>query len=642
MHLKLTHLSRCLMICCLLCLGAMPATAQKIPLEAWIHDPVITSVGISPDGKHVAALTLANTKDAPDITLWDTSNLGDPPIRFRPKSAKARLVAWLNNDTLFVIARQKFDIRSGGKPTRWFRDLAYLVQLKDRKFRGLLRKRDDIVDVTLEDVLRKDPEHILVKVRTDEFANELFKVNLKRRTALRVFRGATGDEVHTDSRGEVRLKESIEGSGAKVHIRYTYKHPDTGDWERHHSIYAIKREGLSHTAFGLDDSTVYMLDNRGRDKAMLRTYDLRTKKLSAPLYAFEDREVVNVLTSPLLEDYGKVIGYVTAGAKLERVYTAPRWRAIIKKISQALPGDLEHQIVSAADDLGTLVVDSSGPRQPGLYHLLHRGQLLLLGAEQPGLAEEQLADVEFVTYKARDGLEIPAYLTLPSSGWKPYPAVVMPHGGPWARDYDGFDLWAQFLANRGYAVLQPQYRGTMGFGQKLWRAGDNEWGQKMQDDKDDGARWLVEQGIAAADRIAIYGYSYGGYAAMAATVRPNSPFQCAISGAGLSELDSFDKITFTNILQRHYQNPTISGLSPHYVVEQANIPIFVFHGDRDQRVPVIQSRKFVSALKAANKKVKYLEVPDLWHSLPWWPQHHQAVLSSLEDYLAKDCGPNGL
>ena len=250
--------------------------------------------------------------------------------------------------------------------------------------------------------------------------------------------------------------------------------------------------------------------------------------------------------------------------------------------------------------------------------------------------------MEFVSYEARDGLEIPAFLTLPAEGEAPFPAVVVPHGGPWARDFLGWDQWAQFLANRGYAVLQPQYRGSDGWGQTLWRAGDKEWGRKMQDDKDDGARWLAAQGIADAGRIAIFGYSYGGFAAMAASVRPDSPFQCAIAGAGLSELRSFDKVTYENPFQRQFQNPTIAGMSPLDHVRDATIPIYVFHGERDQRVPINQSEKFVRALKRAGKDVKYTEIVDLWHSLPWWPQHHFAVLSSIEDYLANDCGPNGL
>ena len=253
-----------------------------------------------------------------------------------------------------------------------------------------------------------------------------------------------------------------------------------------------------------------------------------------------------------------------------------------------------------------------------------------------------MADVQFVTYEARDGLTVPAYLTLPTRGEAPHPAVVMPHGGPWSRDVPRFDYWVQFLANRGYAVLQPQFRGSQGWGQELWRAGDKEWGQRMQDDNDDGALWMVEQGIAARDRLAIYGYSYGGYAAMAAVVRPDTPFQCAIAGAS-SDIRNFDRKTFEGgNFGRKYQNVSVGGLNIIDHIDDAKIPVHIFHGERDQNVPVWTSERYYGALKRAGKPVKYTEIVDMWHSLPWWPQHHLAVLEILEEFLANDCGPGGL
>ena len=398
---------------------------------------------------------------------------------------------------------------------------------------------------------------------------------------------------------------------------------------------------MQPVGFDPDGRRVYMRDDTGRDKAVIRAYDLVTRELGEPLFG-GDIDAAAIMTATNPEDFGRIVGFIGFDAGIVREYTEPKRKSLQERLRTALPEGLDHQWVSMSDDLTIIVVRSSGPREAGLYHLLVNGrQLVPLGRGFPHLVPEKLADMTFVTYPARDGLEIPAFLTVPA-GDAPFPAVVMPHGGPWARDFLGWDRWAQFLANRGYAVLQPQYRGSEGWGQALWRAGDREWGEKMQDDKDDGARWMVREGIAHADRIALFGYSYGGYAAMAASVRPDSPYQCAIAGAGLSELRTFDKITYRSPFTREYQNPTIGGLSPLDHAEEATLPIYIFHGDRDQRVPIEQSRKFANALKRAGKDVKYQEIVDLWHSLPWWPQHHLAVLSSLEDYLANDCGPGGL
>src|SRR5690606_22104946 len=198
-------------------------------------------------------------------------------------------------------------------------------------------------------------------------------------------------------------------------------------------------------------------------------------------------------------------------------------------------------IVDWSDDRTTMIVEKSGPRTPPEFYLVQNGRARLLGRAYPEINPEALGETRLIQYRARDGLMIPAFLTTPPAhiyGPGPYPTIVTPHGGPWARDELDWDTtgWTQYFAARGYAVLQPQYRGSDGWSQRLWKAGDREWGGRMQDDKDDGVRYLIEQGIADPDRVAMHGYSYGGYAAMVAAVRPNGLYQCAIAGAGPSSL----------------------------------------------------------------------------------------------------------
>ncbi len=617
------------------------AGAAPIPISAWIHDPVIDSVDVSPDGTRLVALTLGDVNAPPDVTVWRTADLSAQPVRFKPRDVKARAVFWLNDDRLMVIGRQKFDIRAGGRTTKWFREKVYIYDGAGKAGRELFKTKE-FLSAGLFNRMPRQPDKVLVQVTNREFAADIYELDLDNFNAKRVYRSATNEGPIDDLDGEIRAKQRIEGGGDDIHIRFSYKHPETGKWEEHHRQYANRREGMTPVAFDVDGRRVYMRDNTGLDKSVIRAYDLIDRTLGDPLFggAVEARGTLQAVNSA---DFGKVVGFWGYGEGLVIDYREPKRRSIQQRLEKALPPGLQHDLDSLSDDLTMIVVRSSGPREPGLYHLLVNGtQLVPLGRSFPHLVPEKLADMRFVSYPARDGLEIPGFLTVPQGADGPLPAVVMPHGGPWARDFLGWDLWAQFLANRGYAVLQPQYRGSEGWGQALWRAGDREWGQKMQDDKDDGARWLVEQGIADKDRVAIYGYSYGGYAAMAASVRPNSPYQCAIAGAGLSELRTFDKITYESPFIREYQNPTIAGLSPIDHVKQVAMPVYLFHGDRDQRVPVEQSRKFANALRRAGKQVKYEEITDLWHSLPWWPQHHLAVLSSLEDYLANRCGPGGL
>jgi len=626
------------------------AGAEKIPMTAWIHDPVIASVDVSPDGNKLVALTLSDVNEAADITVWNTRDLSAPPSRFKPKETKAISVRWLNNDRLFVVGRQKYDFTAGAKfgvatkPIRWFRDISYIVDSKGNRFRRLLgSKEDNIVSIRLFDTLPLQPDKIMVETTNLEFAPDIYEVDLKNFSSKRVFRGATGESFFADPKGEIKGRTEFRGGGDTARIEYSFRNPNTNDWETHGSYYAAKREGLEPAAIDMDGRTVYMLDNTGREKKVIVKYDVVDRTISNPIYADASFEATGVLQSSQPEDFGEVIGFTAIGEGRVTEYSSEEWAILQRRLNDALPKGQSHNIVSISDDFSVAVVRSDGPKEPGAYYLMFGGaQLVALGRSMPFLEPDKLADVSYVTYKARDGMEIPGFLTMPTTGEAPYPTVIMPHGGPWARDALRFDSWAQFLANRGYLVLQPQYRGSDGWGQTLWRAGDKEWGGKMQDDKDDGAAWLVEQGLADADRLAMYGYSYGGYAAMASIVRKDTPYQCAIAGAGLSELRYFDKVTFEGRFGREFQNPTIRGLSPLDVAEDASIPIFIFHGDRDQRVPIEQSRKYVRALKRAEKDVEYLEIVDLWHSRPWWPQHRLAVFEVLEDYLANRCGPGGL
>lgn len=618
------------------------AVAEEIPINAWVHDPVISSVSVSPDGDSIAALTLADVNEAPSVTIWETRDLNRQPQRFRPEDSKALAVNWLNDDRLLVVGRQKFDYRIGGRVTKWFRDRVYVFSADGRKM-GDLFDGEEVVGVRIFDTLPMDREKVLIAVTNLEFAEDIFELDLESLRTRRIFRGATGESFFADNDGNVRGKSELKGRGDEARIEFSYRNPETDEWEMHHALYAARREGMQPVAFGEQGRIVYMVDNTGRDKQVIRPYDLTTRELGEPVFEDASIEATDVLQSRQPEDFGEIIGYAGTGIGPYRKYTDDEWAALQQKIDDALPEGRTNRITSISQDFSVAVITSSGPKEAGAYYLLVSGQnLISLGRQYPFLEPEELADMEFVTYESRDGLEIPAYLTTPTSGEPPYPAVVVPHGGPWARDVMGWDLWAQFLANRGYVVLQPQYRGSMGWGQDLWRAGDKEWGGKMQDDKDDGAMWLVEKGLAAEDRLAIFGYSYGGYAAMAAAVRPDTPFQCAISGAGLSDLTYFDKVTFEGEFGREFQNPTIEGLSPLDVAERAKIPIYIFHGDRDQRVPIEQSENYVSALKRAKKDVEYQEIVDLWHSFPWFPQHHYAILTSVEEYLETRCGPGGL
>lgn len=622
-----------------------PPSPQKIPLSAWVHDPVIDSVELNFSGTHLAALTLPAIDHVPQITVWQTKDLSRSPIRFsppcQPGCVKPLSLGWLNDEYLYVVGRQKLDIKAGARTIKTFSDSLFVFRRDGKKHYEFFRSKDGSQSFSIVNKLRHDPSKILVKL-VENSSEEFHELDLKNMRARRVFRGAKNKWYILDPLGNIVGYQDLAGAGDEVHIQTWLKNPDKDKFEHHFTRYAKQRSGVEEVLFA-GEGQVFIKDSKTRDHDVLRTYDIATRDTGKISHSHSQFDIGELLLSPFPGEAKKIIGHTVSGPRKEYVYTDPRYASLQKKLVSLLGEELQHQITSVSDGFGLAVIFTHGPTDPGRYYLLVGGKSLVrLGARYPQLDPELLAPMKFLHYKARDGLRIPAFLTVPKHGEPPYPAVIMPHGGPWARDRLDWDLWAQFLANRGYVVLQPQYRGSEGFGNALWIAGDRQWGKKMQDDKDDGAKWLVSEKFASQNRLAMFGYSYGGYAAMVAAIRKDTPYQCAIAGAGLSELRTFDKITSENPFVRYYQNPTVAGLSPLDHVKDARIPLLLLHGDRDLRVPAEQSEKFYEALKSEGKQVEYIEIPDLWHSMPWWPQHHYAVLENLERFLEEDCGPGGL
>jgi dipeptidyl aminopeptidase/acylaminoacyl peptidase len=291
-----------------------------------------------------------------------------------------------------------------------------------------------------------------------------------------------------------------------------------------------------------------------------------------------------------------------------------------------------------------MTVYNLGPRDPGTYYLLKDGKFITVGSKYPLLESEQLADLQYITYTARDGVTIPAFLTVPN-GEPPFPLVVLPHGGPFVQETVVYDEWSQMLANNGYLVLQPQYRGSQGYGEQFYVSAFNKGGQggyKMQDDKDDGALYLVEQGLADPARMAMFGWSYGGYAALVAASRTPQIYQCVIAGAAVS--DPLMQVNYYRFQLRGYPaleqiNMWDDSVSPIKEVAKVNVPMLLIHGDVDQRVPPDHAKKYRKLLDEYNKNYEYLELKGADHfSNTLFFDHQIALYESIIKFLHNDCG----
>ena len=261
-----------------------------------------------------------------------------------------------------------------------------------------------------------------------------------------------------------------------------------------------------------------------------------------------------------------------------------------------------------------MVVTSYGGVAPGHYlYDSSDNSVRLLGYQYPELVNAYVADLEPVTYQARDGLTIPAYLALPENpDGERLGVIVFPHGGPYDRDSAQFDHWTQFFVGQGYAVLKPNYRGSVGYGQTYMRAGFQQWGLKMQEDVMDGLDWLLAEGIADPNRACIVGSSYGGYMALVSSFKAVGRIRCAVSLAGMSDLQrTVMSIRRYDLVARNRSRiqygPSLLLNSPLHQVQHIGVPLLIVHGELDTIVGVRHSRELVRALTEHDKTFEYLE-----------------------------------
>ncbi|MBM0103495.1 S9 family peptidase [Steroidobacter sp. S1-65] len=315
-------------------------------------------------------------------------------------------------------------------------------------------------------------------------------------------------------------------------------------------------------------------------------------------------------------------------------------------------GGLDAQLIGRSSDYTRALVYVAGSGKPGTYYLIDykRGAADIVGELYPELANVTLGEVRSFSYKARDGYEIPAYLTLPpGKEAKQLALVVLPHGGPQSRDTADFDWQTQFLASRGYAVLQPQFRGSSGFGVAHAKAGFRQWGGLMQDDVTDGVKVLVEQGLADPRRICIVGASYGGYAALAGAAFTPDLYACAVSINGVSDLPAMlgyerswgkesDAVAYWT---DHIGAPTdanVIAMSPARAAARIRAPILLLHGTSDSVVPMEQAQLMENALRSAGKQVRFVELPSEDHWLSRGDSRFR-VLTELEKFLSEHLAP---
>jgi len=663
---------------------AAAPTPIPVPTEEQLAQyPRMTGFRLSPDGKHIIAIE--SQGDVRNVLVWKTDSLSTKPQVIGSSSMRITSASFLKNDVLAVTMWQPYDARIEGGLTKTFISKLLITDLAGKEWKEPLASADigrtdatrkllALSVPTVKSRMLRDPDHIIVEsdgVATDR---DLFRYNVRTGASARVLRLGENDfNVLVDAAGAPRAR-SRAGSDAKgLFIATDLRNAVAGTWEEHFRSYVKDRDVVEVTSVGTSPNTVVLRSNVGRDLAGLYEYDTEKRKIISTLFEhkFFEASGVRVASNNDPAAAGDFDGFTYEGLHGGDVHWVnPAFDAVIKGVAQSLGiAEITQPLVDVvsgkrsevrmldgvsvsitgfhAGAVPIYLLRVSGLAYPTEHYLLRGQQMTLLAKERPQVDRRALGSAKFVYYKARDGLSIPAFLTVPNRqlcGPGPYAAVIHPHGGPWARDAMGFDNsgWVPMLVSRCHVVLQPQFRGSADWGRALWLAGDREWGQKMQDDKDDGAQWLVSEKLADPKRMAMFGFSYGGYAAFAAAVRPNGLYKCAISGAGVSDIETITADIFTNPFFRDRQEPTMRGLNPQRQADKIKIPLMVYHGERDQIVPLIQSEQFVNRARTSGQPVQYHVLQDYGHGPAWTVDTMARQLKLISQYLASGCGGAGL
>jgi len=477
----------------------------------------------------------------------------------------------------------------------------------------------DGVKCDIIDDLEEDDDHILFQMnRRDPQLFDVYRLNVND-GSMEVVGENPGNiqSWFTDHDGRLRLAMTTDG----LHTSLLTRDGEDDTW-RTVATYDFK-EYARPQLFSFDNKRLYVASNLGRDTTALAEYDLSTGRETEVLFEHDEVDVDSVLYSRIRKCLTGVAFQVD---KLGYHFFDETREALQVLVDERLPGR-ENSIVSHSRDETRYIVHSGSDRTLGEYHLLDAStsELTQLFELSPWLDEARMAETRPIRYTARDGLSIRGYLTLPPG--VPHaglPMVVHPHGGPWARDSWGFSPEVQFLANRGYAVLQMNFRSSAGFGRKFLEAGFGQWGLTMQDDISDGVRWAIDEGIADPARVAIFGGSYGGYATLSGLTKTPELYACGISYVGVSNLFTwiesippywkpYLEMIYEMVGHPERDRERLEATSPFFQSDRIAVPLFVAQGANDPRVPKQESDQIVAALRDRGVDVDYMVKEDEGH-----------------------------
>ncbi|MFB2686155.1 alpha/beta hydrolase family protein [Shewanella mangrovisoli] len=627
-----------------LSLPLLAQTVPQLPVEAFASIPDVSSVQLSPDGKKIASIVRVDQPKLKGtvVSILDLET-GNKDYAIHTDNQKFVLLSlqWANDNTLLISA--KFPANRYGTPTTETRLVKY--DLTTRKTTSVLAR--SVIDRLswipqhqgqIIDMMPDDPDNILLSL--DGMGEEVgedsvLRVNLSQgksafiQNSKRKIIGWITDRQH-----KVRISIYNDDTEYRIYEQPEQKTEPRLLW----TFKAFSDESVWPLGFDADPNILFVRAYHQGFEAIFKV-NLTDPKLTKELvYANEDTDVEgNLIYSELKK---KVIG-ISEGDGEEYTFWDPEYAGLQNGLKAVLP-NAHNYITQFSADERRYIVYSTSSTQPGTYYFGDRDEKALfpIADRYSQLSSEQLADTQYLSYEARDKLKIDAYLTVPKGlEAKQLPTIIFPHGGPISYDSNDFDYWAQFFANRGYAVFRMNFRGSAGYGYEFMKAGLKSWGLEMQNDVEDGTRYLINQGISDPQRICIVGASYGGYAALMGAAMTPDLYRCAVSVAGVTDVAYLVKSSrrFTNYeVVKEQIGDDFSALyerSPVSKADKITIPVLLLHGDKDRVVKVQHSREMFDELKSRKKNVEYIELENGDHYLSN-NDHRLTTFKALDKFLA--------
>jgi dienelactone hydrolase len=611
---------------------AAPVAAAPISIETLLEPGGILSASLSPDGKHIAVIGFTGLNyglilvEADDMTSTVLIT-GRKEVELNYIYDKSpRRTFWITNDLIAV-------------------DYGYKLESVDLKGKRIA----DLGERLLGKADPEDANSVMVLAYTDAEDGDVALIDARTGKKTRYRVPMSGRQIASafDSKGNLRAVTMMDAAFWKdvTLVSNWYRAGPDAEWVKL-AEFRVSEDFWTPIAVPDEDNRLIIRSRLGRDTAAIFSYDTVQRKTVDMLAGHPTLDIMHAegVRDALFRNV------VTNGMIPKTEWFDPAWAQMQASVDAALPGRVN---LLAGKVAGRILVHSYSDLDPGSWYLLDVAAMKMrpLGRTRDAIDPDLMRPMETVTYPAPDGVQIPAYLTRPAKAAGPGPAVVMIHGGPTYRDEWGWNEDVQFLASRGYTVIQPQFRGSTGFGRKFELAGDGQWGRAMQDDVTAAVTWMVKQGIADPKRICIYGASYGGYAALWGLARDPDLYQCGISFAGVTDIenmlnDSSDsnankearQLLRVKVGDAKLDKAQFDQVSPLKQAGRIKAPVLLMHGKDDKRVTFSHARKMKRALEEQKKSVEFVEFPDAGHGLRLISDK-TLYFEKIEGFLARYIGP---